>query len=1195
MTTNYPGSLDSFTNPTSADILATAGGSIAIPHASQHSNLNDAVLAIQTKLGTTTTKATFPAGITISTAPLAATDAATKGYVDAAITGLNIHESCEVATTAAFASVSYADGVTLDITGGYGPGATLTNTGTLAAFTLDGYTPAQYDRILVKNQADARQNGIYSLTAVGSGLVAWVLTRTSDYDNGSALEVNSGDFIFVIHGTTNIASSWVQTNEGSYTGAPQGGIIIKSSTGDNLTFSQVTGAGSSATNLAGTTQYSIPYQTSSGVTGYLSIGSANQLLAVNSTTNGYTWTSPSSLTIGTATNAANVANATTTSGSTFYINFGATNTTTNQGTNTNASLTYVPSTGTLSASVISGGALGGSLLNTTTIGAVLAATATTGSLTYPARADHVHPTTGLVTTFAGGTTGLTPASATSGAISLAGTLVVANGGTGTGTAGITAFNNITGYTAAGATGTTSTNLVFSTSPTLTTPKIDSIVTNTGAATVATLFGDVTTGSITVGSTLTGNITLAGATGFTGTFGIANSSTSAHTVGISNGAGTTNKTISIGTSSTGGTTAITLGSSSGATSTITLNGTVNTTSGSFKVGNTTLAQGVNGTITFPASTDTLVGRATTDPLTNKDLTSPTNTFPAQIVAGKNAIINGGMDIWQRNTSFAANGTPLYTADRWGFYRASSGVGCTVTRQTSGLTGVKYTARVQRDSGNTAVTLLNFYQTVETLNALQYAGKTLTLSFYARSGANFSQTASQITAQVQYGTGTDENFIYGFTGATDVANSAVTISSVWARYQITTSALSTSATEIGLNFSYTPVGTALAADYFEITGVQLELGSTATTFSRSGGSINGEETAVGSAAQDGILYSQNASSNPSGSGSNAWAGYGVAGKNAVINGGMDIWQRGTSIAIASNSVGYSADRMYITAQLNSASTVSRQATADTTNLPNIQYCARVQRNAGQTGTGNAISQSMETINSIPFAGKQVTLSFYARAGANYSPTANALSVVLYSGTGTEQNINGGFTGQATPIATSATLTTTWQRFSFTGTIATTATELAFYFSANSTGTAGANDYFEITGVQLELGSTATTFSRAGGSIGVELALCQRYYYQIGGTTFALQDFGNGHYYSLGAAYILTTFPVPMRVAPTTACLNPTSFSVYSAGTGRAVTTFTISSSSPFNATALFATAAATAGNGCWLEATNANATLTYSAEL
>ena len=74
-----------------------------------------------------------------------------------------------------------------------------------------------------------------------------------------------------------------------------------------------------------------------------------------------------------------------------------------------------------------------------------------------------------VTSFTAGTTGLTPSTATSGAVILAGTLAVANGGTNASSAGITAFNNITGYSAAGATGTTSTNLVFSTSPTLVTP------------------------------------------------------------------------------------------------------------------------------------------------------------------------------------------------------------------------------------------------------------------------------------------------------------------------------------------------------------------------------------------------------------------------------------------------------------------------------------------------------------------------------------------------------------------------------------------------------------------------------------------------------------------------------------------------------------------------------------------------------
>jgi hypothetical protein len=76
-----------------------------------------------------------------------------------------------------------------------------------------------------------------------------------------------------------------------------------------------------------------------------------------------------------------------------------------------------------------------------------------------------------VDSFSAGTTGFTPSTATTGAVTLAGTLAVANGGTNASTASITSFNNITGYTASGATGTTSTNLVFSTSPTLVTPAL----------------------------------------------------------------------------------------------------------------------------------------------------------------------------------------------------------------------------------------------------------------------------------------------------------------------------------------------------------------------------------------------------------------------------------------------------------------------------------------------------------------------------------------------------------------------------------------------------------------------------------------------------------------------------------------------------------------------------------------------------
>jgi hypothetical protein len=84
-----------------------------------------------------------------------------------------------------------------------------------------------------------------------------------------------------------------------------------------------------------------------------------------------------------------------------------------------------------------------------------------------------------------------------------GTLGVSRGGTGTGVAGISAFNNITGYTASGATGTTSTNLVFSTSPSITTPTL------VGDATLST--GNLIQGTAAKGINFTANTPLAGKT------------------------------------------------------------------------------------------------------------------------------------------------------------------------------------------------------------------------------------------------------------------------------------------------------------------------------------------------------------------------------------------------------------------------------------------------------------------------------------------------------------------------------------------------------------------------------------------------------------------------------------------------------------------------------------------------------------
>ena len=136
------------------------------------------------------------ARITSVATPTQATDAANKAYVDNSAAGLNVKNPVQVATTAAL-TVTYNNGTS-------GVGATLTNAGTQAAITIDSYPLELGDRILVKDQADSKQNGIYTVTTVGTISANWVLTRATDADNntnGGKLTPNT--FVFVEEGTVN--------------------------------------------------------------------------------------------------------------------------------------------------------------------------------------------------------------------------------------------------------------------------------------------------------------------------------------------------------------------------------------------------------------------------------------------------------------------------------------------------------------------------------------------------------------------------------------------------------------------------------------------------------------------------------------------------------------------------------------------------------------------------------------------------------------------------------------------------------------------------------------------------------------------------------------------------------------------------------------------------------------------------------
>lgn len=212
-----------FSLPSTGSPLPVAfGGTGATTAAGARTNLGLGSMAVQNSTGISVTGG----AITGMPTPSAASDVAIKSYVDSVLSGLHILPPSRLATAAVLPnSPTYSNGT-------LGVGATLTS-GSNSTITVDGTVAALNDVVLVKNQASAFQNGIYTVTTAGDGSTPWVLTRATYFDQ--AAEMLAGSYTLITAGSANTGNAYVLSTTVATVGSSSVTFFLFTSTASNVT------------------------------------------------------------------------------------------------------------------------------------------------------------------------------------------------------------------------------------------------------------------------------------------------------------------------------------------------------------------------------------------------------------------------------------------------------------------------------------------------------------------------------------------------------------------------------------------------------------------------------------------------------------------------------------------------------------------------------------------------------------------------------------------------------------------------------------------------------------------------------------------------------------------------------------------------------------------------------------------------